>query len=611
LIGVLDQVEFREIKSYLQEHEYADGDAILVQGEVSGRFHIIVSGETEVMIRREIEVPIARLERGQFIGEMSCLTGEPISATVKALGAVRTVSLSREGLHRLMDVSSSFRKHMLEAMVDRIRNSNQRVLEEHARSHAVSEQLARERESRYGTFVAESSASRSLLQAIRQLAEAGSAKPVWIVGENGTGKSHAAYEIHRRSHSPDKPCLTMEGDRFDEEEWRLKRQAADGGTIIIRRADQLEGAVRARLEHECGTSVRLIWTAERLPDGSGGNLLNIAPLRERIEEIPALVYEFLRREGAHEPREAITPEALRLLSVYPYLKENVTELERIVIQALALSQGKVISGSHLRFGSVRKPGERPKIGLALGSGSVRGAAHVGVIKVLEEENIPIDCIAGTSVGAFIGALYAGGQPVSNFEKVLPTVRWRQLLNPTVPAAGIVDNQPMMSFVERFIGPADFSDLNIPFAAVASDALTGEAYILNKGRVSRAICASTAIPGVMRPVRHDGRLLIDGAVVHPVPVALCRSMGADLVIAVNVGIPAFMRRKPGNFISAILNTIDIMSDKIVQEELQLADLVIHPHLDIHDFTFKSSLAYIEKGAQAMREALPELGTLMRS
>lgn len=85
---------------------------------------------------------------------------------------------------------------------------------------------------------------------------------------------------------------------------------------------------------------------------------------------------------------------------------------------------------------------------------------------------------------------------------------------------------------------------------------------------------------------------------------------DLVIAVHVGVPAFMRRKPGNFISAILNTIDIMSDKIVQEQ-QLADLALHPHLDIHDFTFKSSHAYMEKGTRAMREALPELRTLMRS
>src|SRR5690606_27872886 len=124
------------------------------------------------------------------------------------------------------------------------------------------------------------------------------------------------------------------------------------------------------------------------------------------------------------------------------------------------------------------------------SGSSRGAAHVGVLKTLEQENIPVDIIAGTSVGAFIGALYAGGQPISAFESVLPTVKWRQLVQFTMPPKALVSNKPMARFVEKYIGPVHFHELNIPFAAVASDARSGEAYILNKGKVSHAICAST-------------------------------------------------------------------------------------------------------------------------
>src|SRR5690606_27423367 len=107
---------------------------------------------------------------------------------------------------------------------------------------------------------------------------------------------------------------------------------------------------------------------------------------------------------------------------------NIGELKTIVQEAYVVSEGRLILKRHLRFGRSRESGARPKIGLALGSGAARGAAHVGVIKVLEQEGIPIDIIAGTSVGAFIGALYAGGQPVSAFEQVLPTVRWRQLVS---------------------------------------------------------------------------------------------------------------------------------------------------------------------------------------
>src|SRR5690606_34524017 len=128
------------------------------------------------------------------------------------------------------------------------------------------------------------------------------------------------------------------------------------------------------------------------------------------------------------------------------------------------------------------------------------------------------------------------------------------------------NLRMARFVEKFIGPVTFEELPIPFAAVASDALTGEPYIFNSGRVSHAICASTAIPGIIQPVQHGGRLLIDGAVVHPVPVALAKSMGADIVIAVDLSEPVMSQRElPRNFVAKIVNTIEIMNKKMIAEE----------------------------------------------
>lgn len=603
LVDILDGTDLHEIERFLQEHDYADGEIILAQGASSTRFHIVVAGEADVLVTREIEVAVARLHKGHFFGEMSCLTGEAVSATVKASGPVHTVSISREGLLHLMDIHAPFRNHMLQAMVQRIQASNRRVVDEHARSYVVGQQLAMERESRFGTYIAGTRQANRLLERIETLARMDD--PLWIIGENGTGKTHTAYEIHKQSARREQPCVIVEGTGLEEEDFRIKRRGAEGGTIIVRQADGLTQEQRARLEQLCGASVRLMWTTGTMPDPQPAHVLHLVPLRERSEDIPELVYEFLRRERVPDPEKAISQEALRLLAAFPYLRGNMEELAKIISQALALSNGRQINSSHLRFGGVRKPGERPKIGLALGSGSVKGAAHVGVFKVLEEAGLPIDYIAGTSVGAFIGALYAGGQPVPNFERVLPTVRWRQLLNPALPPAALADNAPMARFVERFIGPVDFAELAIPFAAVASDAMTGEAYIMNKGPVSRAICASTAIPGVIKPVAYDGRLLIDGGVVHPVPVALCKSMGADIVIAVDVSAPSSMRRKPGNLASAILNTIDIMSDKIAQEELQLADVVLKPQLELQEYTFKSSSAFIRRGVEVTRESLGEI------
>lgn len=164
---------------------------------------------------------------------------------------------------------------------------------------------------------------------------------------------------------------------------------------------------------------------------------------------------------------------------------------------------------------------------------------------------------------------------------------------------------MNRFIEKYIGSVNFDDLSIPFAAVASDAKNGEAYILNQGKVAHAICASTAIPGVMKPVEYGDRLLLDGAVAQPVPVALAKSMGADIVIAVDVSTPLAIKKEPKNFVATILNTIDIMSERIIQDELQLADFVLTPWLEVNQLTFKESASYIEKGEQVASEIIPAI------
>lgn len=599
ILNQLSDTELQAIRPYLHEQKYRDRDVILRQGQSSGSFHIVIEGRLDVCLEDEVLVSVAQLGPGQFVGEMSCLTGEPVSATVKAIGTVYTLSMPREGMIQLMDSSPTFRRHMLEAMVKRIQQSNHRVMDEHTRSYVVMKQLESERESRLGKLVGSSPFMKSLRDRIQILAQQDG--PLIITGEDGVGKFHTAREIHNRSKRSHHPIITLDANSLQLEEWRMKVRAAKGGTIVVRNVDQLEPTALHTLMSSA-QQVRFVLTGRQAPNHVRAERVEMIPLRERKEDIPDLVFEFLARAEVYDPQHSITPEALRALTAFPYLQGNIEELARVIHHALVLSEGRTIRSSHLKFGSARKPGERPKIGLALGSGSVRGAAHVGVMKVLEEEHIPIDYIAGTSVGAFIGALYAGGQPISAFERVLPTVRWRQLVSPILPPRAFVNNLPMTKFVEKYIGPVTFDQLSIPFAAVAADAVTGEACILNKGRVSHAICASTAIPGVMRPVEYEQRLLMDGAVVHPVPAALVRSMGADIVIAVDVSAPSFMRRSPRNFVASILNTIDIMSQRIVQEEMQLADVVLKPQLDIQEITFKQSTAFIQKGVEVTRESL---------
>lgn len=598
MIGELGEEDLNAILPYLQVNRYEGGTVILRQNQETANFHIIVDGTCHVMLQQETPVLVASLTAGQFFGEMSCLTGASVSATVQASGSVSTVSMPRDGLLQLMDKSAAFRNHMIEAMVQRIARSNDRVVEEHVRSSVVLRQLMEERQSQFGALVGESPYMRSLKLSIEEQARQDGS--LCIFGEHGSGKTHIAWEIHMRSGRSAHPVIIMEGETFSMEQWEVNARAARGGTIILMEADILPADVLHRLRQSLDDT-RFIMTARQRLELADAQIEAI-PLRERKEDIPALVYAFIAEAGFTEPESLVSQEAMNMIGTFPFLGGNLKELKRLVHEALVRSNGQLIRTPHLRFGSAREPGIRPRIGLALGSGAARGSAHVGVIKVLEQAGIPIDLIAGTSVGAFIGALYAGGQPTAAFEEVLPTVRWRQLVRPIIPFNGFVDNHPMVRFVEKYIGPVAFDELSIPFAAVASNAVNGEAYILNKGKVSHAICASTAIPGVMRPVRLNGNLLLDGAVAHPVPVALAKSMGADIVIAVDVSLPDPLKKAPANFVATILNTIDIMSKRMIQDELQLADVVINPWMEHGAVSFKDSASSIRAGEKGAREAL---------
>jgi len=177
-----------------------------------------------------------------------------------------------------------------------------------------------------------------------------------------------------------------------------------------------------------------------------------------------------------------------------------------------------------------------KIGLALGSGGARGAAHTGVLKVLEREGIPISVVAGSSIGALLGAAHAAGIPIHQVEQEWLTTDVHRLFRsflPTFHHAGLSSGNELLKLLVDLLGNGMIEDLPIPYAAVTCDIDTGETVVLREGRLADAVRASTAIPGLFHPVRWKDRLLVDGGLVDPVPVTVCRELGADIVIAVDV------------------------------------------------------------------------------
>ena len=178
-----------------------------------------------------------------------------------------------------------------------------------------------------------------------------------------------------------------------------------------------------------------------------------------------------------------------------------------------------------------------KFGLALGGGSARGLAHVGVIKVLEVYHIPIDIIAGTSIGSVIGGLYASGATVRQLEEVALSIKKSKtlfMIDPVFPHSGLISGDRIEKMLNQFgIKDKTFDNLKIPFAAVATDVESGAEVILNQGKVIDAIRASISIPGIFTPVKYQDYYLVDGGVVDPVPVDVVKMMGADIIIAVSL------------------------------------------------------------------------------
>ncbi len=216
--------------------------------------------------------------------------------------------------------------------------------------------------------------------------------------------------------------------------------------------------------------------------------------------------------------------------------------------------------------------ERPVLGLALSGGAVRGAAHIGVLEVLQEYDIEIDCIAGTSIGALVGALYAFGVPLDEIEAFARELDWFKISSFILPSTGLLSNEEMGRQIENLIGDVAIEDADIPLAIVATDIVTGERIVFRDGSVASAVMASSCLPGLYKPLEYRDRLLVDGLLVENVPVRATRELGAERVIAVNLG-GNFTYPKPDGIIDVMMNSFEIAVDNNTKRILRAADVVI--------------------------------------
>ena len=281
---------------------------------------------------------------------------------------------------------------------------------------------------------------------------------------------------------------------------------------------------------------------------------------------------------------------------------------------------------------------RPKLGIALGSGSARGWAHIGVLRALAEQGIAPNFIAGCSMGAMVGAACAAGR-IEQLETWALSLDWKRVVGllDLGLRGGLIKGDRLLNMFQGQFVECQFSELALPFAAVATDLVTGKELWLREGKVSDAVRASCTVPGLFQPVWRDGRYVIDGSVVNPIPVSLCRAMGAEVVIAVDLG--SHLKRRfsrdneealelapprrrlfnvlgpskrpdvpPPSIVDTLLGAIDVMQERIAQGRLvsEPPDVLLRPRLGkLGPFEYHRAALAIAEGRAAVEQNLPAI------
>ena len=246
-----------------------------------------------------------------------------------------------------------------------------------------------------------------------------------------------------------------------------------------------------------------------------------------------------------------------------------------------------------------------KTGLALGGGAVLGAAHVGVLKALQEFDIKVEYIAGTSIGAFVAAFYAFGKSWEDIQEITSELRWIDITAISLSRYGLLSNKKLEELIVEHIGDKNIQDSNIPLAIIATDASNGKKVILNKGSVANAVMASTCIPGVFRPVDYGEKMLLDGGIIENVPVNTVREMGADYVIGVDLN-SEYTYEKPDNILDVLLNSFHFIMKTSAELQTENSDLLIKPDLSKFNRTDMNQVqALLKKGYKDAKKALKNI------
>jgi NTE family protein len=558
---------------------------LLAEGDGPSLMYAILDGNADILIRdRSGKLHrIASVGKGDTVGEMSLLTGDPISATVRATSDISVAVLTELDLERILQENPALYRNLGALLSERLALSNRRMLRE--RSGVVTALLTRGAPDLLGYALAGSVAwhSRKTTAFVRVAAT----EPPQMLARLGR-RINSADDLQK----PDQPddgaklfLATMDG-----------AFAGERQMITIQRLQEL-------FDH-----VLIEYVGHAPPESDARQLYLIGPGTSIPSRMPTERWNTIQAWNGSSSRHGADLQGVL----------RVPELTPADEDALGAGRLPYTTPAGAALGWAARDLTKLKVGLALGAGSIRGYAHVGVLRVLERIGLPIDCLAGTSIGAAVASTYALGHGPERLAEVLDDVG-SSAFRLTLPRNSVLSMSGVREGVQRVGGNARFEELTRPLGVVAADIVTGREIVFTRGLLWPAVLASMAIPGIYPSQRIGEHVLVDGGVLNPVPSSVAASLGADMVIAVKLATrddaepleleAEVIEGKSISVVQAIMRSIEMMQGKIVTDTANTATILIEPNFGESAGwglrSFKQGRRYIDAGESSTEAALPRL------
>lgn len=610
------------LKGRLRVETFPPGSDLLQVGKDTPGLYVLRSGTAAAIVvdASGAEREVATLGRGECLGEMSLISGEPCSATVRAITETETWLLPTEDFLELVTHQPELWRNLGRVLSQRLARTSRHVgtstrsnvvalvtdlppVEEAALAVAVGSSLARQ--VAVSTLIVDANENASGLPLSDDLRMPSLAA---LISDRRLLSAHEAATPQ----APARVCgliddantTISEGDVIAALDWLrpfYERVIICGGRSIqqVQKLWYERSRTIATLISR-PTSETPAWLDALLYLPDTARKLDIAVLTAG-DQSSRLVQDLEDRRDKAVVRLPISGTVFSELASDPDYSETDPNI-RASIDRLARMIGEF------------------EVGLALGAGAAKGFAHIGVLRVLEENNIPIDYISGCSIGSVVGSQYALGVPLDDIARSMRGAD-KKLSRWTIPLRSVWSNRGLKELLSEPGARIRFSDLKTPFAAVATDVASGREIVLRKGIVWRAVMASTSVPGMFPPVLRGRRQMVDGGLVNPVPSQAARDMGADFVIAVDLMGPAARASERAeqnggharvpNLVEMLWRANEIMQEEVTARSAATADITIEPKLGRvrwSDFS-RRGRQFIEAGELAAREKLPELLALV--